>query len=321
MNAFIWLLKCEYWENKGGFLRAPIITAIILLSLLLLGLVAGSMHLGNAHIRLGDFPIDQLLSSANSPQQETVARGITLALMNFTLFIQFVMAFVLFFYLIGSLYDDRRDRSVLFWKSLPISDFSTVTSKVITAAITAPLIAFGVSVLLHLAILILISLFLLLNAVNPLIIWWPAELLNLWIKLLTAISINALWAMPTYGWLMFISSFARNRPLLWAILPPVMFGVLNVWFQLTWYFNLPSVWYWKNVVGRLLGSAAPFSWLVNNTFSMKRMFKDDGAPVILSWDMLGDILLSPNLWIGVIVGIVLLGGAVYFRRTRIESQS
>src|SRR3546814_20822192 len=44
-----------------------------------------------------------------------------------------VLGFVVFFYCLGALYDDRRDRSILFWKSLPVSDASTVLSKVFSA--------------------------------------------------------------------------------------------------------------------------------------------------------------------------------------------
>jgi len=321
MNAFVWLLKREYWENKGGFLRAPMITSAILLLLLLIGLLAAAMHLENFHIQIGNFNLNKIIVLASQKEQRLVAQSITVGLSGFSMMIQIVLAFVLFFYLIGSLYDDRRDRSVLFWKSLPISDFSTVASKVITAAFTAPLLAFVVTVILQLSILIFLSLFLLLHGANPLVLWWPTELLNSWMILLVAVPINALWAMPTYGWLMLVSSFVRSRPFLWAVLVPVMIGVLNSVFEMTWFFNLPKPWYWEHIVGRSLGGAAPFSWIGSVVSSMRSiMIHGDDLSISLNWDMLGTVLLSSQLWIGVIVGLGLLTGAVYFRRVRIESQ-
>src|SRR5690606_7712994 len=105
-----------------------------------------------------------------------VGPAIDLALLSMGGLLHTVLFFVLFFYLLGALYDDRRDRSVLFWKSLPISDTATVASKVITAMLVAPLLTFVGVIVLQLAVLVIVSVYVMAYGINPLtVIWGPAS--------------------------------------------------------------------------------------------------------------------------------------------------
>ena len=202
MNRFALLLKREYWEHKGGFFWAPVWASATLLTLVLIGMFTIVWHTSgraNGEFHVG-VPLKKLLAKVPAEEMSKLGMAIDAGLAGFWLVLQIVLFFVLFFYLIGALYDDRRDRSILFWKSLPISDVQTVLSKVAMAALGAPLIAWAVTVLLNLGFLLLLSLFVGLNGVNPVtMIWGPAEPLALWAKMLAVVPINAIWALPAIG--------------------------------------------------------------------------------------------------------------------------
>ncbi len=323
MNAFSWLLKREYWEHKGGMFWAPTWTSGVLifftLCALTIGLVFESHIKGTFHIGI---PLQDLVNGAASEHLREIGFGLDASLAGFAMIIQIVLFFVLFFYLLGALYDDRRDRSVLFWKSLPISDMETVVSKLITAAIVAPLLAFSITVVLHLAYLSLLSLIAVLHGVNPItLIWLPASPIKLWTKMLALIPINALWALPTYGWLLLCSSLARSKPFLWAIVPPVIIGWGLAMFDVLSNFSLPNSWYWRNIFVRLLFSICPASWNIQNSIMHKVNFEVEGPLSLITWSNMGDVLMSPSMWLGAVAGTGMIIAAVYFRRYRTESQS
>src|SRR6185503_18127636 len=107
-----------------------------------------------------------LLKALDKQSMDTVGAGLDLVMYSPSMIISIVMGFVVFFYCLGALYDDRRDRSILFWKSLPISDASTVLSKVISATIVAPVIAVVVGVIVGMLQLIMVTLTLSFHGLN-----------------------------------------------------------------------------------------------------------------------------------------------------------
>ncbi|KAB7762185.1 ABC transporter permease, partial [Xanthomonas maliensis] len=134
-RTFLWLLKREYWEHRGGFVWAQVITGGIAVFFALLGAVIGAVNARN-QLSGVDFNAGDLSGYTRTLGQ--VGDGLLLGGIGIA---SVVLAFVVFFYALGSLYDDRRDRSVLFWKSLPVSDVQTVLSKAAWALLLAPLIS------------------------------------------------------------------------------------------------------------------------------------------------------------------------------------
>lgn len=323
LQAFTWLLKREFWENRGGFWTAPLVTAAIFLALNALGLITAEVFRGKfeGEIQIG-VPLNQITQNLTERELEMVGHGLNMALASYSFIIYVVLFFVLFFYLLGALYDERKDRSVLFWKSLPISDTSTVLSKVASALLVAPLLALGVTILSHIALLTMLSLYVLAHGLNPFtLIWGPADPLFIWTDHLLTIPTQILWALPAVGWLLLASSWARTKPFLWAVLVPVAFGVINAFFQLWGMISVPSGWYWSNIAGRALLSLSPISWLLEG--SVVERFEDfEGEEDIsMIYDM-GDhlaILGAPETWIGAVIGAALIAGAIYLRRWRDEA--
>ena len=320
MNTLYWLVKREMWENRGGFLWAPLVAAVVFL-------ITQAVVLSTGHaISYGD-PRFALNVGSLAHSDPAAAYQLSLlmdvTLLSGGLFARLVMSIVLFFYLIGSLYDDRRDRSVLFWKSLPVSDAQVVTSKVLAALLVAPVIVYAISIVTGLLALGIFSLSLAAHgiAVGPLLAM--AHPLKIMAFLTAFVPIYLIWALPSAGWLMLCSAWARSKPFLWAVVPPVITAAIVGWLMsvsdvgslgetlrlwkivMRFFSVLPSGW--PNGLG-LLGEIGD----VNQAAHL--------GQTIANGPFLGNDMPSAwNLGIGAAIGIALLFAATRLRRWRTES--
>ena len=323
LNTFTWLVKREFWEHRGGFLWTPLIVAGVFLTIMLLVLLSTEI-LANQHgVNINGIHLEQLTKHLGEGEIAKMQDGMDIGLLTLGFPIGIALFFVVLFYGIGALYNDRSDRSALFWKSLPISDLSTVLSKVAAATLLAPVLATIAIIALQLGFLVLMSLYALLHGINPFpILWSPTHLVALWVKLVLLVPVNALWALPSVGWLLLCSSFARSKPFLWAVAVPIMAGVLNSWFGLMKNLSVTNTWFWRNVVGRLLLSIVPGSWMDSDTIRNAVQSASDDIPrfdAAFTLHAAAQALTSPSMLIGIVAGAVMIAGAVYFRRARTES--
>lgn len=325
------LLKREFWEHKGGFFWAPLVAGAIFLLLALMGIgaaeIAARRAIESGHeiridgeVMINGIDLGMVTRKLGPEEMQHLAGGVDLSLIMASSWPFIVLTFVVFFYCLGALYDDRRDRSVLFWKSLPVSDRATVLSKAVSATLVAPVLAAGAAIATMFGFLLLMSVLVLFHGGNPfLLLWGPGSPLTVAAKLVALIPVYALWALPTVGWLLLCSAWARSKPFLWAIMIPVFAGIFVSWFDLMQLFNLETGWFWKNVVARLLLSAVPGSWLnvarfdhveIDGPHQVADLVLDLGA----SWSVLG----TPQLWTGVIAGAAMIFAAIRLRRWRDE---
>jgi len=328
-NKFVWLLKREFWEYRGGFFMAPLIAAIVMLALTLMALTLAEVTAQHHGLQLGGMNLDRVVESIGAGDVAKVHNAIDIGLVGMSAPIGIVYCFVVFFYALGALYNDRADRSVLFWKSLPLSDTETVLAKVVMAALVAPVLTVGAMMAMHIGFLVLLSLYMLLHGIPTalLLLWSPMHLIALWLKMVVFIPVNALWALPTIGWLLMCSSYARSKPFLWAVMVPIVTAIMISFIKLMQSFSLTSGWFWTNVVGRLLFSIVPFSWLSKAHMTAEQLGitvgdgDDDVALIhhVLSFDAIGQALSMPSMWIGAAAGAAMIAAAIYFRRSRIES--
>jgi ABC-2 type transport system permease protein len=322
LTTFGWLVKREYWESRRGFLWAPFWAAAAIIIITILGIIAGEVMrmrsgFGSTNMGIG---LSSILRSADARDMAELVKALDMTLLLFGFVTAVVLSFVIFFYLLGALYDDRRDRSILFWKSLPLSDTSTVLSKVIAGILVAPLIAVGVVLGGYIVAQIIISLWLLAHGVNPLgMVWAHIEPYSVWLHLLVMIGVNAVWALPTVGWLLFWSAAVRSKPFLWAIIVPIVAGVLNIWVGLLGLPHIDQDFYWGQIAGRLLLSVIPGSWIAPNANEIGIRFHGPDDFAQISYASMGHAFTMPQMWIGAAVGIALIAAAVWFRRWRDEA--
>lgn len=320
-NTLFWLVKREFWEHRGGFFWAPVITGGVFLLLNLMGIITGEV-LGTSHgVRMnlfgGSNDMSVLVKALDKQSLDTVGAGLDMVMYSPSMIISMVLGFVVFFYCLGALYDDRRDRSILFWKSLPISDTATVLSKVIAATVVAPLIAVVAGVVTGILMLLMFALTLSLHGVNVWHLLTLSHPFQVTANLVGSIPLYVVWALPSVGWLMLCSAWARSKPFLWAVVLPVALGIALGWFNLLGTLNVSNSWYWRDVLGRVLLSVFPGGWLTQ----ARNIGGDNPAELLSSLGVLNtySVMGSPNLWIGVAAAIVMLAGAIWFRRWRDDS--
>ena len=319
MNTFKWLLKREFWEHKGGFFWLPIVvgaimTVIIAASLLfvVLGMQGG--------MKINGVAISSLAGVVGPEQKAEFASSLINGYAGLTMPILIALSICIFFFCLGALYDERRDRSVLFWKSLPLSDTATVLSKVAMALGVAPAIALAVATLTAIVAGFLICVAGAASGVNLFgeMLGSPGAYLAP-LQMAAILPIYALWALPTIGWLMMVSAWARTKPLLWAIGVPIMTGTLLTWINVMFQFGWNMAWFWKNIIGRLLISVMPGSWLGSPRAALPSADAMRASSAMS--DMLSHswgLLAAPNLWIGVAIGAAMIYAAIRLRGSRDE---
>jgi ABC-2 type transport system permease protein len=309
------LVHREYWENKGAFRTTPLVIGGLYIVLLLMSIFT-TAHFDN---ELYTFR-EAVRLLAEQPEEFRATHGYEVMLGS-SLFFTIVLAFVVFFYLLGALYDDRKDRSILFWKSLPASDTLTIASKLLAAMVVAPLIFWLVFVLTQIVMAVIASIMVLSVGENP----WTLFLsvlnpLKAWSILLVSYLAASIWFLPIYGWLLLVSAFAPRIPLLFAVLPPVAFAILQIWIDFLRTFTLDSSLF--GVIGQ---------WVANSPAILTAQVHDGrgtlalGAPVPADFDHavtlvnILDRLFSLHMLIGLAVAAVFLAGALWLRQRATDS--
>jgi ABC-2 type transport system permease protein len=325
MKTLQWMLRREIWEHKGSLFWAPVVVAAILLIV-----TAGSAGYGllahGAHFTAMVDGRQFYMSSFRAMPAEMQVAAVQFAANSYLaaampLFI--MMAFTVFFYCLSALYDERRDRSVLFWKSLPMSDQMTVLSKVLTAAVVAPVVTIAAALVLSLALLIIMGAYLALNGVNLFgaLLATPALYLSP-LFLIGMLPVYALWAMPTIGWLLMVSSWAKSKVFLWAVGVPIIALVIVKWvdFLVTGNQGMNSglVHVAREVVNRGLGGLVPGIWFAFSDHTVAMRPGEHGVELGQVFAQSWMTLAAPGVWIGVAAGVAMIVVAIRMRRWRDE---
>lgn len=317
MNTHLWLLKREYWEHRGGFLRAPLIASGIFLFINLMAIITGEVFSRRAGISINGEQMDMITRQLQS-NGANVGAVLDMAMYSAASIAGVVLIFVVFFYCLGALYDDRRDRSVLLWKSLPISDRDTVLSKLASAGLVAPVVAVLVGIVCALVMLLMTAVAASLHGLPAWQLLAQSNPFRVMFTLLALIPVNLVWALPTLGWLLLVSAWARSKPFLWAVGIPVGAGILLTWFNLLSSMGMPSGWFWEHIVGRALLGAVPMGWL-GHAADMFRDVRDpqellDTLTVTSAYAQ----LVRPEFWLGAIAGAAMIAAAIWMRGKRTE---
>ncbi len=326
-STFGWLLKREYWENRGGFLWAPLIAGAISLVMSLIGILlglwglsraarGGNLHIDNENININGLDLKLLTQRMDAQGMADLGNALDFTLLLGSLWPFVVLAFVTFFYCLGALYDDRRDRSILFWKSLPLSDTQTVLSKLISALVVAPAIAVIASILTMFGFMLILSCVALAYGGNPMtLIWGPASPLSLVASHLSRLPVYLLWGLPTAGWLLMCSAWAKSKPFLWGVMLPIFAGIIVATTKVMQLFELTTGWFWQHIVGRLLLGTLPGSDVFYRMDQLRAIVgdRDNLVSALAPMNQLAALKL-PELWIGAAFGVLFIIIAIRLRR-------
>ncbi len=203
------------------------------------------------------------------------------------------------FYSLDALYGERRDRSILFWKSLPVSDLTTVLSKFAIPLIILPLLSFAIAVVTQFVMLLLSSAFQLGSGLSVGTLGARMSFFHMSLMILYHIlTVHGLWYAPLYGWLLLVSAWAPRAPFIWAFLPPfVIWGVEKIAFRTSHFLGMLQY--------RLTGPE-PSTTTARSGNVMEMISALTPA----------QFFSTSGLWVGLAVAAIFLATAVRLRRYR-----
>jgi ABC-2 type transport system permease protein len=314
-KTFVWLLKRELWEYRGAMLWAPVVVAVVMVVLLALGLLGAGVVGHNVVVEVNGETVADVAAAVGDERMQRAMAGVAMGVMGGSGALLLIPAVVIFFYCLGALFNDRQDRSVLFWKSLPVSDTATVLSKLVTALLVAPLLTWAVAAVTTYVLLLLTSAAALAFGGGMALVGtlMTSGVLSSPFQMLAMLPLYALWALPTVGWLLLVSAWARGKPFLWAVGVPLAVGVLLAWLNHMLHLGWSLKWYWQDVVGRGLSGTVPGSWFTQ-LHHMGELAPTGGMDGVLERSLL--LYGTPALWLGVLAGAAMVAGAIRLRRWR-----
>ena len=290
-RPFYWSVRRELWEYRSIYI-APLAAAAVVL----VGFLIGAVNLPDAvrSMSRSDVTI-QGVEHANRLGLAAVA------VMAATAMVVLVTGVIVgMFYGLGALHNERRDRSLLFWKSLPVSDLTAVAAKAAVPLVVLPVVTLAVVAVMHVIMLAVGTVVLLLNNIDPMALWSQLPLVQMALVLIWALVVTPLWLAPIYGWLFLVSAWAKRAPFLWAAFTPLAIIVVEGIAFRTHHF--------ATLIGDRLTGALGAGFI-----HIPRA--PDHGPRMPEIDVLG-FLGNPALWIGLAVAAAFLAGAVWMRRTR-----
>jgi ABC-2 type transport system permease protein len=270
-----WSVRRELWENRSIYI-APLAVAAVVLFGFLIATIGRAMSMHDPARRAA------VLGEPN----------------NFAALVIMGTAFIVgVFYSLDALHGERRDRSILFWKSLPVSDLTIVLSKASIPLVVLPLLTLALTVATQWIMLLLSTAVLLGSGLSAATLWRHPSLFQISLMLLYhLLAVHVLWYAPIYGWLLLVSGWARRAAFLWAALPWLAIGIVE---KLA--FNTSHFAAWVGY--RFSGDAAGGSFTADNVSMDPLMHLTPGT-----------FLTTPGLWIGLAFFSVCIAAAVRLRR-------
>jgi ABC-2 type transport system permease protein len=291
-----WSVRRELWENRSLYIAPGVFAAVYLVGYLtsLTWMPRAMRHFWMPH------SMSEMPTLAPADQRIELAMPYSHA----TMLLMLIAFIVGIFYCLDALHGERRDRSILFWKSMPVSDLKAVLAKASIPLVVLPLIVLAVAVTLHLIMRVLTIGILVVTGVGAATFWNRLPLFQMELVLLYSLIVVALWHAPVYCWLLLVSSWARRATFLWAVLPPLALALVeNIAFRTSFLGSL--------LRDRILGFA-------DGAFYLKDANGVDIDPHFVPLSQLapGRFLSSPSVWVGLVVAAVFLAAAVQLRRYR-----
>ena len=295
MNLLIALVRRELQEHKVGLIYAPFFVGFILSFVIVL------VYFGVADIKTNEFNFStsvyengeavEWMRAATVDQKERVIRS-GLIVLGFP--IAFIMIFAVLSYSLGTFYEERKDKSIIFWRSLPVSDLETVLSKVFVVVFVAPLIILPALIFLHMVALLSASIYFAVSDIVPFTWIWNAYSIVDWFRIIFSLWMQLLWSLPILAWLMLAGAYSR-KPIVAAVLPLV--GIIAIERVL-----FGSAVFLATAIERLQ------PWSLMSSFPKQyeelRVVEIADIPLLLT---------TQDFWYGILISVLLIGAIVYIR--------
>lgn len=294
IRPFYWSVRRELWENRSIYIAPLAIAAVVLLSLcIFLFRRANFTFDGNVAVEAEQYRLAAL-----------VLYGVIAGVLSF------VAAIVGWFYCLDALSSERRERSILFWRSLPVSDTTTVVSKVFVGMAVVPLVSLIVSLALYIVLMLIATIVLAVNGANGLRLIANASLGEALVVHVYAATVAILWSAPVYAWAIFVSSWARRGTFLWALMVPAGIALAE--------FLAFGTRYFLQFVGSRFEGGLETAFKISAMSADEKHFKFDSTLPESLFSLLDPVrfLSQPGLWIGLVIAAAFMAAAIWMRRYR-----
>jgi ABC-2 type transport system permease protein len=298
------LVRREIWEHRSIYVT-PVAIAVIVSLISLAGMVTVSAFDKEVHMAL--------FGASNIAGDAERRAALTVFFLGTSWVFLFALAILTTFYTLDCLYAERKDKSILFWRSLPVTDAETVVSKLLTAVVVLPLFTVAAIIVTHLVNLLITSVWVMLQGGDAgHLIWGSVPLFDNWAAALIVTIASAVWMSPLIGWFLFVSAFTKRAPLLMAFMPLIIIPIME------WIFFRSKI-FASAVFGR--GEMIPLfrEMDIERFFDEERMKVSEEMVSLLSHIEIGRFLVSPSVWAGIAVCGLFATAAIYVRRYRDES--
>jgi ABC-2 type transport system permease protein len=279
-----WSVRRELWENRSIYIAL---------------LAAAGVYLIGYTISL--FWVPRGMHGMGTDESTPLIVQLAMPYAHAQMLLALTAFLVGIFYSLDALHGERRDRSILFWKSLPVSDLTTVLAKASVPLVILPVLVFVIAVLLQIVMWLESGAVLLLTGASTATPWAP-PVFEMQLVLLYSLIVMALWHAPLYMWMLLVSGWPRRATFLWAVFPPLAFAALE-------YIAFHTTYLSTMLHRRLLGfDALAFDLVDKNGVPVDPHF------IPLAQLAPGRFLSSPGLWLGLIFAAICVAGAVRLRR-------
>ena len=282
-RLFLWSLRRELWEYRSLYIAPLAVSALILI-----GFLISTGHLP-AKMRAA------IALTGHMQAQEAIEQPFDFA----ALLLMATYLIMAAYYCLDALYGERRDRSILFWKSLPVSDLTVVLSKASIPILLLPVTIWAISVATQFVMLLIGSMVLAASGQSVAALWSNVPLFSMSMMLLFhLVGMHGLYWAPFYGWMLLVSGWARRAPIVWAIVPALAISVVERIAFNTSYFA-------RVIEAQFMGGPEKIDYPAASS-----------AMHQLTLPNVGRFLISPGLWIGLVFFAAFLFAAVRLRRSQ-----
>jgi len=298
------LIKRELWEHRAIYVTPVAIAVIVTLGVLAMLMLASGFAK----------ELDLAIFSAQNIAGDVERRAALTAFFVGTSWVFLVaLMFLTVFYSLDSMYAERKDKSILFWRSMPATDAETVISKLLTAAIVIPVVTAAAIWVTHLVNLIVISIWVSMKGGDAgMLIWGSISIFDNWFAALIIVVASGMWMSPFIAWFLFVSTWAKRMPIMWAFLPPIVLGLLEWIVFRTKYF--------LTTIGERGDMRPLFHSLSLERFFEEEQWRDgvENISLLEHIDLVG-FVTATGFWSGLLVCGILTTAAIYVRRYRDDS--
>ena len=296
MTVLFTMIRKEIQEHKLAFIYAPFIVALVLCAVII------SVYLGLTDIQTTNFSFSTDVYDEKykegmllaSPEAKTAVIRAGLVVLGLPILL--TVGFGLLAYSLSTFADERKDRSLIFWRSLPVSDLTTVMSKLVFIVVIIPLLVLPNLILLQLVASLSVSIYFVSNDIVPFGYVWTSYFISDWFRIIFSLWAQALWSLPIFLWLMLSGTYFK-KPVIGAVVPLVALVVLE------------GIIFKANNVQEFIENRLGF-WSRADSFPIQY----EEARVVDITDVYL-MITTQAFWIGMIASAVLVAGIVFTRST------